>query len=325
FSSTADDVIRYLQGKVLSNYASYIEMTNEIDSNRCPVELLLIIFDDRYHRKARFEAQRKLILMQLAAAIDQRERETDMESKFSRFLDFLNDHVWSPNVRIGELETSFLLSEHRKEDFSCKSVKVIDRDEASRFQWEPGRKLTLVKRRHFRPNGKEVPIYVTIRKKTAAAKILKLIRKGEENPAIAVDDELGLMGVVDSTAEVKLFHRHLSRSAARAGSLLTLEEISDNLNGAGHHSTNIGSSANTPMCKFFARMGGMRVEFILHTNRSYLDYRYRSDVSHDEYEAKRIFDSGVAELLFPPDIYHLDLSDKRREVLRLMRRNIEES
>ncbi len=325
FSSTADEVIRYLQGKVLANYASYIEMTNEIDSSRCPIELLLVVFDDRYHQKARFEAQRKLILMQLAAAIDQRERETNIESKFSHFLTFLNEHVWSPDVKIGELETSFLLSEHAKSDFSCQSVKVIDRQEAQQFQWQPGRKLTLVKRRRFRPNGKEIPIYVTIRKKTAAAKVLKLIRKGEENPAMAVDDELGLMGVVDSMPEIKLFHRHLSRSAAQAGSLLTLEEINDNLNGNGHQSGNIGSSAHTRMCKFFARMGGMRVEFILHTNKSYLDYRYRCDVSHDEYEAKRIFDSGVAELLFPPDIYHLDLTDKRREVLRLMRRNIEES
>ena len=325
FSSTADDVIRYLQGKVLANYASYIEMTNEIDASRCPVELLLAIFDDRYHQKARFEAQRKLILMQLAAAIDQRERETDMESKFSRFLTFLNEHVWSPDAKIGELETSFLLSEHDQKDFSCQSVRVIDHKEAQKFQWEPGRKLTLVKRRRFRPNGKEVPIYVTVRKKTAAAKVLKLIRKGEENPAVAVDDEMGLMGVVDSMQEVKLFYRHLSKSAASAGSLLTLEEVSDNLNGGNHHSSNVGSSSSTPMCKFFARMGGMRVEFILHTNKSYLDYRYRRDVSHDEYEAKRIFDSGVAEMLFPPDIYHLDLSNKRREVLRLMRRNIEES
>ena len=325
FSSTADEVIRYLQGKVLANYASYIEMTNEIDACSCPVQLLLAIFDNRYHLKARFEAKRKLILMQLAAAIDQRERETDMESKFSRFLDFLNEHVWSPDVKIGELETSFLVSKHDPNDFSCLSVKVINRHEALKFKWEPGRKLTLVKRRRFRPNGKEIPIYVTVRKKTEAAKVLKLIRKGEENPAVAVDDELGLMGVVDSMQEVKLFHNHLSKSAARAGSLLTLEEVSDNLNGTGHQSANVGSSPQTPMCKFFARMGGMRVEFILHTNKSYLDYRYRLDVSHDEYEAKRIFDSGVAELLFPPDIYHLNLQDKRREVLRLMRRNIEES
>jgi hypothetical protein len=46
----------------------------------------------------------------------------------------------------------------------------------------------------------------------------------------------------------------------------------DTLGGGKRKSSNIGSSSSTPMLKFFARMGGMRVEFIVHTNKSYLDY-----------------------------------------------------
>ncbi|MFW3146682.1 MAG: hypothetical protein ACMUIE_07715, partial [Thermoplasmatota archaeon] len=42
-------------------------------------------------------------------------------------------------------------------------------------------------------NGRNIPIYVSVRKKPPEAKVLKLLRKGEENPADAVDDELGLM------------------------------------------------------------------------------------------------------------------------------------
>ena len=83
YSSTADNVIRFLKGKLLANYAPYIEMTNEIDMISNPVDLLLIAFDDSYHKKARFEAKRKLILMNLAASIDQRERETDIEKPSS--------------------------------------------------------------------------------------------------------------------------------------------------------------------------------------------------------------------------------------------------
>jgi len=63
YSRTADGVIRYLKSKVLTDHASYIEMTNEIDAISSPVDLLLIVFDDRYHKKARFEAKRKLILI----------------------------------------------------------------------------------------------------------------------------------------------------------------------------------------------------------------------------------------------------------------------
>ena len=67
------------------------------------------------------------------------------------------------------------------------------------------------------------------------------------------------------------------------------------------------------MLKFFARLGGMRVEFIIHTNQSWVNYMYQRDVAHDEYEVKRIFDSGVAELLFPHDIYFPRSSDGARQ------------
>jgi hypothetical protein len=78
------------------------------------------------------------------------------------------------------------------------------------------------------------------------------------------------------------------------------------------------------MFKFFARVGGMRVEFIVHTNRSYLNYIYQRDVSHDEYEIKRIFDTGVAEFLFPKDIYHLNMDNIRERQIKWCRKRIEE-
>ena len=325
YSRTADGVIRYLKSSVLANYASYIEMTNEIDSLSNPVDLLLLIFDKRYHKKARFEAKRKLILMGLAGSIDQRERETEIEKKFNAFLNFLNEKVWSSRAKIGELEIVTLLSTHNPEDFSCKSVKVISDKEARKLSRPKGQKLTLVKRRRFDCNGKEIPIYVSIRKKPPEAKVLKLLRKGEENPAIAVDDELGLMGVLDTVADVKKFQKHLTQSALKADSFMTLEEISDTLSGGKHTGTNIGSSPQTPMFKFFARMGGMRVEFIIHSNKTYLNYIYQRDIAHDEYEIKRIFDSGVAELLFPQGIYHLDMQEIKQTQIRRCRRLIEET
>ncbi len=127
----------------------------------------------------------------------------------------------------------------------------------------PGEKLTLIKRRRFRDNGVDIPVYVTIRRKPPAAKVLKLLRKNEKNPAAAVDDELGLMAVLNTVSDVKRFVRHLTRSATRASSFMTLEDISDTLTGDGYHPTNTGSSGKTPMLKFFARTGGMRIEFII--------------------------------------------------------------
>ncbi|MCK5193651.1 MAG: hypothetical protein KAQ71_07570 [Desulfobulbaceae bacterium] len=323
YSQTADGVIRYLNRSVFTPYASYFEMNNKIDTINDPVELLLILFDDRYYKKVRFEAKRKLVLMSLAAAIEQRERETGIEQKFARFLDFLNTHVWSREAKIGEREPAFLLSRHSPEDFSCREVAVLSWDQAANSPSEPGLKRTLIKRLWFYSDGKKIPIYVTVRKKEPVAKVLKLLRKGEENPDIAVADELGLMGVLDRIGDVRIFQKYLVESASRAGSFLTLEDVSDTLEGGVHPSGNIGSSANTPMLKFFARMGGMRVEFIIHTNASFLNYIYQRGVAHNEYEVRRLFDTGVAKLLFPQDIYLLDIATIKDDLLRRFRQQIE--
>ena len=323
YSRTADGVIRYLKNKVLANFASHIEMTNEIDVLANPVDLLLILFDKRFHKKARFEAKRKLLLMNLAGAIEQRERETDIESKFATFLDFLNCHVWSPQSTIGELDLVYVLSQHQADDFSCQSWQLLGLDEAASLSPGPGQKLTLLKRRKFVAGGRTIPIYVSIRKKPPEAKVLKLLRKGEENPAVAVDDELGLMAVLDSRADVKAFQSHLTSSAKAANSFMVLEDIVDSLISGQGRGKNVGSSSKTRMLKFFARLGGMRVEFIVHTIESYLNYVYQRDVAHDEYEVKRIFDSGVARLLFPEDIYYLDLEKARDYQLGWFRQQLE--
>ncbi len=324
YARTADAVVNSLRGKIFKPYASHIAITNEIEVTSDPIELLLIIFNDRYHKKARFEARRKLQLMSLAASIHQRENETEIEDKFSNFLSFLNDYVWSIKQKIGEHDIVYLLSEHAKEDFQCINVKVIDRKAIAEVEPHKGIKLTLLKRRKFIVGDREYPIYVSIRKKPPEAKVLKLLRKNEKNPAVAVDDELGLMAVLDTVADVKIFQKHLTRSASRAHSFLVLEDISDTLStNRDYASTATGSSTKTPMLKFFARLGGMRVEFIIHTNKSWLNYMYQQDVAHDEYEVKRIFDSGVAELLFPKDIFHLDHDEIRHNMIKLFRRQIE--
>jgi hypothetical protein len=324
YARTADDVVNSLRAKVLAPYSSHIETTNEIETMRDPLDLLLVLFDEKFHQKARFEAKRKLVLMGLAGSIDQRERETGVEQQFANFLEFLNMHVWSPSLKIGDLEISYLFSKHNTHDFSCTNVSVLSAEKAQKTIPVAGEKLTLIKRRRFNDEGKEIPIYVTIRKKPPAAKVLKLLRKNEKNPATAVDDELGLMAVLNSENDVQRFLRHLTKSAVRANSFMTLEDISDTLTGGDYGGNATGSSAKTPMLKFFARLGGMRVEFIIHTNSSYLNYMYQRDVAHDEYEVKRIFDTGVAEFLFPSDIYHLDMKKIRASQLSRFRKQIEE-
>ncbi|MFT6987107.1 MAG: hypothetical protein ACJAT7_002960 [Psychromonas sp.] len=324
YARSADAVVNSIKGKILAPYASHIEATNEIEVTNNPVELLLIMFNGDYHKKARFEARRKLILMTLAGSIDQRERETNIENKFSDFLSFLNGYVWSPNLKIGELDSIYLYSTHRSEDYCCTNVALLTPEEANLVTQGTGEKLTLIKRRSFSVGKKNIPIYVSIRKKPPEAKVLKLLRKNEKNPAVAVDDELGLMAVLDSVSDVKAFQQHLTRSASKADSLMVLEDISDTLvEHTKYRGRATGSSDKTAMMKFFARLGGMRVEFIIHTNQTWLNYMYQKDVAHDEYEVKRMFDTGVIELLFPMNIYHLQHRNTRDEMVRFFRKQIE--
>ncbi|QEP44830.1 hypothetical protein D5085_17835 [Ectothiorhodospiraceae bacterium BW-2] len=324
YAASADEVINHLQQRVFNGYESSIEISNEIETIHNPIELLLLIFDSRYDKKVRFEAKRKLVLMGLAASIDQRERETDIENKFAAFLNFLNRYVWTPRLKIGEVETAWLHSTHSETEFSCESVEVIESDINHPPQRRGEReKVTLIKRRLFQQGERQIPVYVSVRKKDAAAKIIKLLRKNEKNPAVAVDDELGLMAVLDSIADIKRFMRHLTKAAVRHDSVMVLEDISDTLTGGRYHATSTGSSSSTPMLKFFARLGGLRVEFIIHTNQTYLNYRYQRGISHDEYEVRRLFDSGVAEFLFPADIYNLHLDKIRKTQLHRFRRSIE--
>jgi hypothetical protein len=325
YARTADAVVNTLKSKIHAPDAYQVAITNEVEITTDPVDLLLMMFDDRYHKKARFEAQRKLALMSLAGSIDQRERETNIENKFALFLDFLNEHVWSKKQKIGEHDIVYLLSHHHGDEFSCSNVEVLPKEAASSIIIEKGIKLTLLKRRRFNVGDREVPIYVSIRKKPPEAKVLKLLRKNEKNPAVAVDDELGLMAVLNSATDVKIFQNHLTQSATKADSFMILEDISDTLTGGDHKASSTGSCSKTPMLKFFARLGGMRVEFIIHTNQSWVNYMYQRDVAHDEYEVKRIFDSGVAELLFPHNIYFLDHQTVRNNMIRLFRKHIEEA
>lgn len=320
YAQTADSVIKYLQEKLLSPYAADIELSNEIETTFNPVDLLLLFFDNRFHKKVRFEAKRKLVLMNLAGTIDQKERETDIEGKFSDFITFLNEFVWSPRFKIGDHEKVFLHSHHAPDDFACTQVEVLDAEQARAVQAGDHQLLTHLKRRRFNDGGQTIPVYVSVRKKSPAAKVLKLLRKNEKNPAAAVSDELGLMAVLDDRGAVRRFVKHLTRAALHSGSLLTLEDISDTLTGGYYGGTSVGSSSQTQMLKFFARLGNIRVEFIIHTNQSYLNYRFQRNIAHDEYEVRRIFDSDVAEFLFPRDLYNLDMERVKRRLLNEFRR-----
>ncbi len=306
----------------MTNYQVYFEMSNEVQAENNLFDLAILTLDDRYDSRVRFEAKRKLELMDLAAKIDHRERQTKIKEHYGSFTDFLDEYVWFSTIKRGEAEYAYLHSTHDLDTNACMSVNPISRNEGEGITLQEGQKLTLLRRRKFRFNEREVSIYVTPREKSPESKILKLLRKGQENPALAVDDEIGLMGVLDSIEDAEAFKKHLRKSAINAGSMLAFEEIEDTLNGGEHKPNSIGSSTEVRMFKCFIRKDGARIEMIIHTNQTYLDYLYKDGVAHEEYEAKRLFDSGVMELLFPPSIYEYDVNKMKNSSLENVRKTI---
>lgn len=303
-------------------YPIRFEIANEVQAKDNPVDLMLLALDTRYDARVRFEAKRKLELMDLAAKIDHRENKINTRASYGLFTDFLDENVWLPTMKRGAAEFDYLLSSHDPNTDACTEAIVLDEKQKEDAIIQEGQRLTLLPRRKFESNGKEIPIYFTSREKPRESQILKLLRKGAENPALAVDDEIGLMGVLECVEDVKAFKKKLRKSATDAGSMLTFEEIEDTLTGGEHIPSSIGSSSEVHMFKCFVRVNGARIEMILHTNKTYLDYKYKSGVAHEEYETKRLYDSGVMELLFPPNIYNYDLEQMESSTLENVRRMI---
>lgn len=332
YAQIADSVIERVKDEIMQPYAPYLEMTNEVISTNNPADLLLLAMDERFDRKLRFEAARKLSIMDLVASIDRREGEIDTESKFNEFIRDLDEHVWSKNRKIGTSTPTYLLSDHDPETFRCIGVQIFKNTDIPTTP-NPGQKVTYLRRRSFESGRKpssengekfEYDVYVTERKKRIEDGVIKMLRKGIEDPAAAVDDNMGLIAVFDEKRQLEIFYRHLMRAMARTGSLIAYEDISDTLSGNPYDGKNVGSSEDLMMRKFFVKYKGMRVEIVLHTNQTYLNERYQRGVAHQEYEISRVFDTGVIELLFPYNIYKLNMSAVKDDLLIRARKRIED-
>lgn len=339
FAKVADGAIyglRRKDGGLLSDFADDLEMMNEVESTNNPVDLLLFSFNNNCCQRIRFEAKRKLQLMSLAGSIYQKERLANTGQKLVTFLRFLNENVWnsSGGKKIGDLEKAYILSTHSEQNgFICFETDIL-KDEAVRglAMLKPNQKLTELSLREFAFGNKKILVYSSTREKSGAAKVLKLLRKGLEYPETAVDDEVGLMGVFESQKHMDFFVKKLTEAAARTDSHARCEEISDTLNGGKYEATSVGSSSEIKLRKFFLTFGVkksekekeiIRVELIFFTPESYVNSLYQAEVCHREYEIRRLFDSGVAEWLFPEDIYKVKMQPTRAFLLEKARWEIE--
>lgn len=335
YAQQAVDTVKEVKRQFPSDVAVSIEMVNEVERARTPARLLGIIFDPRFSIKAKFEATRQADLMHKALLVERSEAQKEIEDQVDTFTDFMNTaNVWLPETKIGEFENTYLRSYHDLDDgFNCTRVDVLEisleEAEELRRTLPKGERLTQVSRRKFKvQEGPEkdriVSIYISNREKGTVSQILKLVRKDENNPHKAIDDNIGVRVVADNEHELELFLKHLEYCAGTASSDVMYEHISDTLGGGEYHGSSAGSSADLQMVKFFLTMIGATVEVQGFTNIGFINNLYKAGASHDEYEIRRLFEAGAMERLFPVKLYGYNPAIIMQRMIARVRRDIED-
>lgn len=307
--------------------SSSLEMVNEIRAINEPVDLLLIAFDGKWSAKARWDAKVKLQFMSLAASVDRRQREIGIEDQFKRFVLWIRERVWDPELLADESDGAYLISTHDPDTWACIETKWVKEEEGVDLHLEPFQKKTHLNRRSVKTNaGRKIETYVTTRDKPSSVKVEKMLRKGAEDPATAVDDDTGLLAVFNNTDDVRSFITLLIDRGFKSNYPIAIEDIAYSLNGKDYKGRN-GSSRHTKMMKFFVRLANeMRIEFIIHTPESYAESLYMRGVARGEYNINRLIDNGVPDLIFNEKYFPLfDSEEARIQNIRHERANIEES
>lgn len=323
YGQVANGVIDYLRDGITSTVT--LKPINVVKDTSDPIDLVLITLDNKYSKRARFEAKRKLILMDLSAKVDQREREIQLDESYRTMNTFLDTHVFNTADKIGETQEVVMVSSHNDEEFAVTSVRTVAPEEIIEIPLSPGEKVTPLSQRFFTFEGSNpIPVMLDSRKKDSVSKVLKMLRKGKEIPAEAMGDEVGFMAIFENGRDIRIFKRHLRACGLQAKTLIGVQDQENSLNGSGHTPKSEGSSEKLRQDKSRISFDGINVEAIFHTYESYANYLYQREVGHTEFEAVRNFNSGVVGLLFPTDIYPYGEAFTKSSTIRTVRKNIEE-
>lgn len=327
YSNAANAVVDTVASQLSYQGGATVEMVNEVRDYSNPTDLLLMALNGKWHPKAQFEARRKLLAINLAALIDQRKRLVHIEDQFQNFQAWLNREFWNPKALLAESTGAYIISSHDPNTWACPSTSIIDEEEGARLELEPFQKKTHILQRSFTPiGGKTIPAFASVREKPLHLAILKMLRKGEEDPALTVDDDTGFMVVVKDKKDARAFVNHLMVRGYATDYPMRIEDVSYTIDGEKYY----GKGASSPrlrMMKFFVRLANeMRVEVIMHTPETYAEHLYAIGMCHEEYEINRLFDSevNIPNLLLPPKYFpNFEPERGRMEKIRQIRYEIE--
>lgn len=317
YAMQADDLISGVIAKFFPERSSGINMTNEIRDNNDVASLLTISMDDGWDEKARFEAKRKLMLIELLAELDKAVMKQKMNNNDLSFLhDLMNRYIYDhEGKKKGAHEDRLLVARHGGDDFTNIDWRLedIDKEQEINDSNDDPNVITMpmgLRSLRVGNNGrsKKIEFMVDSRHKERDSLALKLLRKDTKNPEELLSDLNGVRFVFQSTDDILFFER----------------ELESRLKDAGYHieftrtKTAVGNNDTLSCLKYNVNItnGDDRVhqyELQIFTVPEYLNYIYSTPHSWDEYEITRFFESSSSEALFPSSIYK-KLATVRQEV-----------
>jgi len=344
----SDSVIQRLvgnEGVIPRYFHSIISPLNEIELIDRPVDLFLLAFSPKASRRMRYEARRKLILTELALCVMGKTEEKNGAQSLDNFLRLLNRHIWEGGS--GQTIPVELISNHDPQTYACTFVRylcplekapsglhveypngeIISEEDGKNLRLSPDERYSRFEARVWKDiRGNKHWAYLEHREKDVVSSMLKLLRKDTIDPH-AIDDDLGIKLTFPSKVEAKMFLEKLQLVMQQVwGKIYETSDIYDTIdNDISFRVTNHGSNKKLEIMKLHISFGGERLEFQIHTPRTYLDSRYHSEIGWDIYAVSRLFESGVITTLFPQDIYGINFPDYLDSILEQRRTAVRRS
>jgi len=352
-SMEADGLINYAAERFFPGAGgkTHIGMINEIE-NCDDVGRLPLIWrspdgnpdnprDPGWGNRARWEAQRKLALIELFAYIRKYLKERREHKKGLAYFDrLMNEHIYSFNGgrKKGDFQVKYLVSEHGFGEINdCVATKLFeDRSEAEVALegedfvcpeamgkevvpiFDPeGRRLTPIAFRAFEADidgeKREIEFMIDSRIKTKNSMALKLLRRDSLDPNGCGESDIKTNDTDDKEAKIaEEILRDLNgvRMVFKNGEDIDRFEkhMIETLSAAGHEIkfhrkvSNLGKGSLSCRKKN-VEIDGRYYELQIFTFEEFVNYLYKRGVSWPEYEIQRFFGSSSSEALFPDEFY----------------------
>ncbi len=304
FGVDANEFIDYVTATFFPGYTT-LEPANEIRSCNDPAKLLLIALDDNWALKARFEAKRKLDLMQ--RFMERKKALKPIKGRMDAFYELLNTHMLdATGVKRGSHEKGFLIATLDPENGnSCLEARL---DTMPLFKAEENQVSMPMELRAFEVRGRRIQFMVTGREKNKFSHIMKSMRKDETDITKLIKDLHGVRLVFLSDEDRVLFRRTFARRLRSAGF-----EVSSNT------ATFVGDGSKLPGIEtelLISKPGFGRASYEMqaYTAEEYVDYFLKTPTAWPMYDIQRFYEYLLDEILFPYSIYDTLTKNQRHEI-----------